>query len=352
MISFNKIHSSSLNKESTGLSNTNLNSISIFYSLESRNKESTGLPSTNLNSIYILHSLESQILICCAWVIGRGRGQGLKSLTSKGKFPTKSLVFPSSDLVKQYIQEVETSAIGKGRGAGHKNSTMSPSQVSTPFRSFTNQVKQCTKEVETILLNYTTVRSSNPRKVKRIRGSNKCKEVASLEAGTKLKVTFYNNRTVGTNSNLFSRNLGKIIRDCNMCPLGVSSCSDIKQLKFDHMWAAVTAQIKEILKVEPSLPSIEIVEKCCGPQTHSHVFGFGGGVKAKDMRGGTFSKTELLSELCSTQEENKSLNEKNKSFNDRLSTLEDEMNEIRKRKEFIAAKQSHNPHTTSPVSIE
>ncbi|KAH0647583.1 hypothetical protein KY290_033573 [Solanum tuberosum] len=194
--------------------------------------------------------------------------------------------------------------------------------------------------------------SSNPRKVKRVRGSNKCKEVASLEAGTKLKVTFYNNRTVGTNSNLFSRNLGKIIRDCNMCPLGVSSCSDIKQLKFDHMWAAVTAQIKEILKVEPSLPSIEIVEKCCGPQTHSHVFGFGGGVKAKDMRGGTFSKTELLSELCSTQEENKSLNEKNKSFNDRLSTLEDEMNEIRKRKEFIAAKQSHNPHTTSPVSIE
>ncbi|KAG5567979.1 hypothetical protein H5410_065005 [Solanum commersonii] len=27
------------------------------------------------------------------------------------------------------------------------------------------------------------------------------------------------------------------------------------------------AQIEEILKVEPSLPSIEIVEKCCGPQT-------------------------------------------------------------------------------------
>ncbi|KAG5590250.1 hypothetical protein H5410_040764 [Solanum commersonii] len=33
--------------------------------------------------------------------IGRGRGRGLKSLTSKGKFPTKSLVFPSTDLVKQ-----------------------------------------------------------------------------------------------------------------------------------------------------------------------------------------------------------------------------------------------------------
>ncbi|KAH0709412.1 hypothetical protein KY284_010839 [Solanum tuberosum] len=49
------------------------------------------------------------------------------------------------------------------------------------------------------------------------------------------------------------------------------------------------AQIEEILKVEPSHPSIEIVEKCCGPQTHSH--GFGGGLKAKDMRGGTSSKS-------------------------------------------------------------
>ena len=93
------------------------------------------------------------------------------------------------------------------------------------------------------LLNYKTIGSSNPRKVKRVRGSNKCKEVASLEAGTKLKVTFYNNRTVGKNSNLFSRHLGKIIRDCNMCPLGVSSWSDIKQQKFDHMWAAITVTI-------------------------------------------------------------------------------------------------------------
>jgi len=40
-------------------------------------------------------------------------------------------------------------AIGKGRGTGHKNSTMSSCQVPTPFRSFTNQVKKCNKEVET-----------------------------------------------------------------------------------------------------------------------------------------------------------------------------------------------------------
>ncbi|KAH0746173.1 hypothetical protein KY285_007830 [Solanum tuberosum] len=112
------------------------------------------------------------------------------------------------------------------------------------------------------------------------------------------------------------------------------------------------AQIEEILKYEPSLPSKEIVEKCCGPQTRSHVFGFGGGVKAKGMRGGTSSKAELLSELRSNQEKNKSMNEENKSLNDRLSTLEDQMNEIRNMKEFIAAQQSHNPHMTSPISTK
>ncbi|OIT34191.1 hypothetical protein A4A49_62140, partial [Nicotiana attenuata] len=73
-----------------------------------------------------------------------------------------------------------------------------------------------------------------------VRGSNKCKEVASLEVGEKLKVTFYNNRTVGKNSNLFSRHLGKIVRDRNICPLGVASWDRIKEEKLNHMWAAVT----------------------------------------------------------------------------------------------------------------
>ncbi|KAH0731064.1 hypothetical protein KY289_002252 [Solanum tuberosum] len=112
------------------------------------------------------------------------------------------------------------------------------------------------------------------------------------------------------------------------------------------------AQIEKILNDEPSFPSIEIVEKCCGPQTCSHVFGFGGGVKAKDMRGGTSSNAELLSELHSIQEKNKYLNEENKSLNDRLSTIEDELKEIRKMKELFAAQQLHNPHMTSPISFE
>uniref|UniRef100_M1B079 Uncharacterized protein n=1 Tax=Solanum tuberosum TaxID=4113 RepID=M1B079_SOLTU len=103
---------------------------------------------------------------------------------------------------------------------------------------------------------------------------------------------------------------------------------------------------------------IEIVEKCCGPQTRCHVFGFRGGVKAKDLKGGTSSKVELLSALRSTREyikslneENKSLNEENKSLNDRLSTIEDKMKEIMQMKELLAAQQSHVPPITS-VSTE
>ncbi|KAG5568601.1 hypothetical protein H5410_064381 [Solanum commersonii] len=98
--------------------------------------------------------------------IGKGRGQGLKSLGEKGSLPSKSLLPQSSDLVKKYIKEIETSSIGKGQGQGHKNSTMSTSQgirmmhknsmapekenmqinTSSPI---TNQVKKYTQEVET-----------------------------------------------------------------------------------------------------------------------------------------------------------------------------------------------------------
>ena len=42
-------------------------------------------------------------------------------------------------------------AIGKGRGDGHKNSTMSPSQVHNPFRSLNNQVKQFLKNLLYVL---------------------------------------------------------------------------------------------------------------------------------------------------------------------------------------------------------
>jgi len=41
--------------------------------------------------------------------IGKGRGRGLKSLAERRNLSTKSYVSQSSDLVNQYIQEIETS---------------------------------------------------------------------------------------------------------------------------------------------------------------------------------------------------------------------------------------------------
>ncbi|CAN4075599.1 unnamed protein product [Withania somnifera] len=113
------------------------------------------------------------------------------------------------------------------------------------------------------------------------------------------------------------------------------------------------AQILEMVQSEPSLPSIEIVEKCFGPQIRSHVFGFGGGVKAKDLKGRPPSKAELLSELRSIREENRSLKggtskvellselrstqEENQSLMDRLSAVEYEVKELKELKELFFA---------------
>ena len=64
-----------------------------------------------------------------------------------------------------------------------------------------------------------------------------------------------------------------------------------------------------MVQEDPSLPIIEIVEKCCGPQTRSHVFGLGGGLKAKELKRGASSKVELLSALRSPLKCIKFLNE-------------------------------------------
>jgi len=90
---------------------------------------------------------------------------------------------------------------------------------------------------------------------------------------------------------------------------------------------------------EPSLSSIEIVEKCFGPQSRSHVFGFGGGVKARDLKGGTSSKAELLAELRSTQKENQSLK-------DCMSNFQNEMKELKQLKEFFLAQ---HPNFQPPI---
>ncbi|KAF3644649.1 hypothetical protein FXO37_21350 [Capsicum annuum] len=69
---------------------------------------------------------------CAPGAIEKRRGRGLRSLITKGKTLTKSslsLVYQLNDVVKKYIQEGETSAIGKGPAEGFTNSTMCSSQL-------------------------------------------------------------------------------------------------------------------------------------------------------------------------------------------------------------------------------
>ncbi|KAM3290192.1 hypothetical protein P3S67_018481 [Capsicum chacoense] len=56
---------------------------------------------------------------------GRGRGRGLRSLAEKDNMSTKSLFIQSSNVVKQYLQDIEIGSIEIDCGQGHKYSTMS-----------------------------------------------------------------------------------------------------------------------------------------------------------------------------------------------------------------------------------
>ncbi|OIT07787.1 hypothetical protein A4A49_63143, partial [Nicotiana attenuata] len=67
------------------------------------------------------------------------------------------------------------------------------------------------------------------------------------------------------------------------------------------------AEIQELIQSEPSLTNIEVVERCFGPQCKSNVVGFGGGITAKELKGGNSSKVALLDELNATRKENLSL---------------------------------------------
>ncbi|XP_059305259.1 uncharacterized protein LOC132056877 isoform X2 [Lycium ferocissimum] len=174
--------------------------------------------------------------------IAKGKDRGLRSMGAfgvsgnEGGSSYKSALYASQNMsrLSNSTRSASTMSTTQGLRTTNKNSLVHEKehmQTDISVSPSTDQVTQPTQTVETS--------SCSTEKVKKVRGSNKCKEVASLEVGQKLKVTFYNNRTVGKNSNLFSRHLGKIVRDRNMCPLGVSKWNDIKEEKLNHMWAAV-----------------------------------------------------------------------------------------------------------------
>ncbi|XP_015165502.1 uncharacterized protein [Solanum tuberosum] len=208
-------------------------------------------------------------------------------------------------------------------------------------------------------------------KIKKVRGPNLCKVVTGLKPGEKLRVTFYHNRVVEDNHALFSRHLGSLVSDRNMCPLRVHSWTDIEEAKLEHMWGAVTEtstrnamnrsklsmphhtgsktireiiyelggkhgnppdmatiffetrkkdnkllepetnqkyeEIQELLQVEPSLTNIEVVERCFRPQSKSHIVGFGGGITSKDLKGGSSAKAAPLEQLNVSRKEKPAL---------------------------------------------
>ncbi|KAF3660271.1 hypothetical protein FXO38_12211 [Capsicum annuum] len=149
-------------------------------------------------------------------------------------------------------------------------------QVDTLFSLSTNQVKQRTKEAETS--------SFGKERGKGLTGSTMC-------SGQVMGITMRKNSMGGKDGN--PPDLGTIFYETRKKGNKLVEPEAIEK----HVRLA---QIEEIVKAESSLPTIEIVEKCWGPQNLSHVICFGGGVKAKDMKEGTSSKTELLSALHST----------------------------------------------------
>nr|CAD1821575.1 unnamed protein product [Ananas comosus var. bracteatus] len=228
------------------------------------------------------------------------------------------------------------------------------------LRSFYS-LRPSTSQSESILsLWKKRILEKNQGKLKRkVRGKNKCKEVAKLKSGKKLSVKFYNKCVVGKNHRVFSRHLGRIVRDRNICPLRVYSWKEIGDEEKEHMWATVTAAskrnssnrakltmphrigskpirqggkvgqppslatiffetrkkggnlvgedtIKQYEKIVnatqsgPSSSNIELVEECFGPQRHNHIICHGGALKPNDLKTiGT--RAELQAKLHETQ---------------------------------------------------
>lgn len=74
---------------------------------------------------------------------------------------------------------------------------------------------------------------------RKVRGKNHNKKVSGLKNGEKLPIVFYNNRAVEENHQSWSRHLGRIVRNPNICPIRVKSWKEIGKKEKDHMWESV-----------------------------------------------------------------------------------------------------------------
>ncbi|KAH0673720.1 hypothetical protein KY285_003565 [Solanum tuberosum] len=92
---------------------------------------------------------------------------------------------------------------------------------------------------------------------------------------------------------------------------------------------------QELLQVEPSLTNIEVVERCFGPQSKSHVVGFGGGITSKDLKGGSSTKVALLEQLNVSRKEKDALLEEVNASRKENESMKRRMDNIEKRCEIF-----------------
>ena len=92
------------------------------------------------------------------------------------------------------------------------------------------------------------------------------------------------------------------------------------------------ADLEKIVQSNPGLSSIEVMDKSDTYERRKRVVGFGGGIKARDLRGPALSKAELVSKLQKSEEEKHVLEE-------RLDVVVGEVAEI---KRFISSRSLTN----------
>ncbi|XP_044501877.1 uncharacterized protein LOC123222915 [Mangifera indica] len=82
-------------------------------------------------------------------------------------------------------------------------------------------------------------------------------------------------------------------------------------------------QIVKTIQAEPTLSTIEVIEKCFGAQHHSNVFGYGGGIKRKNFKDPRQKKMdELQAKLLNKDEENRILKRHITKIEERLLRIE------------------------------
>ena len=83
--------------------------------------------------------------------------------------------------------------------------------------------------------------------------------------------------------------------------------------------------------LNPSLSNVELMDKCFESNRCDHVVGYGGGIKARDLRSPIVTKGELIEKLTQSeqekkelQEDNRALHEENRMITNRVNRMEEE----------------------------